>query len=288
MASDRLIDALWGEAPPATAAQMVQNHVSALRRELGANGRLETHGSAYRLNVTHGERDVDRFQGLVARARAEPEAQDAAATLREALGLWRGSPLADLEYEAFAQAEIGRLEELRWAAFEACAEAELALGRHAELVPELEGAVADQPLRERLQGQLMLALYRSGRQADALAAYRRARETLVEEIGVEPGSELRALQAAMLAQDPALNAPAALSAPLAGGSRVLAGRAAELALLRERLGTGAVVVISGPAGSARRGSRPSSPAMRCASSSRSSTRPRRTMRSPPPASRGRS
>ena len=94
----------------------------------------------------------------------------------------------------------------------------------------------------------MLALYRSGRQADALAAYRRARETLVEEIGVEPGSELRALQAAMLAQDPALNAPAALSAPLAGGSRVLAGRAAELALLRERLGTGAVVVISGPAG----------------------------------------
>ena len=202
--SDRLVEELWGESPPATAHKMLHNQVSALRQELGRNGRLETHGSAYRLNVRPGERDVDRFEQLLSSGRAEIETDPdgAAETLRQALSLWRGAPLSDLAYERFAQAEIARLEERRWTAFEARVEAELALGRHADLVSELEAAVAEQPLREHLHGQLMLALYRCGRQAEALEAYRRARHTLVEEIGVEPGAELRALQEAILAQDP--------------------------------------------------------------------------------------
>ena len=204
VSSDRLVEELWGAAPPATAPKMLHNQVSALRQALGRNGRLETRGSAYRLNVGPEERDLDRFEDLVARGRAaEPE--QAAEALRLALDLWRGAPLADLAFEPFAQTEILRLEERRWAAFEAWAEAELALGRHADLVAELEAAVAAQPLRERLHGALMLALYRCGRQADALEAYRRARHTLVEEIGVEPGADLRALQQAILDHDPALD-----------------------------------------------------------------------------------
>jgi DNA-binding SARP family transcriptional activator len=210
VASDRLVEDLWGESPPATAHKMLHNQVSGLRQALGRNGRLETQGSSYRLNVHPGERDIDRFEELVARGRAELDAdpERAAEALREALALWRGPPLSDLAYEPFAQTEIARLDERRWAAFEARVEAELALGRHADLVPELEAAVAEQPLRERLHGQLMLALYRSRRQADALEAYRRARATLVEEVGVEPGAELRVLQEAILAQDPSLDAPA--------------------------------------------------------------------------------
>ena len=207
--SDRLVEELWGESPPATAHKMLHNQVSGLRQVLGRNGRLETHGSAYRLNVAPGERDVDRFEELVAggRAHTQTDPERAAEALRQALGLWRGPPLADLAFEAFAQTEIMRLEERRWAAFEARVDAELALGRHADLVAELEAAVAEQPLREHLHGQLMLALYRCGRQAEALEAYRSARTTLVEEIGVEPHAELRALQEAILAQDPALDAP---------------------------------------------------------------------------------
>ena len=158
--------------------------------------------------------------------------------------MWRGSPLSDLAYESFAQAEIARLEERRWAAFEAWPDAELAGGRHADLVGELEAAVKHQPLRERLHGQLMLALYRCGRQAEALEAYRRARATLVEEIGVEPGAELRALHEAILAQDPAL----ASQTPAAAGSPVLAGRDDELAELMALLDTGGLALVSGPRG----------------------------------------
>src|SRR5918996_39360 len=250
VASDRLVDELWGESPPSTAHKMLHNQVSGLRQALGRNGRLETHGSAYRLNVNPGERDVDRFEELLASGRAKIEADPAVAAerLRQALDLWRGPPLSDLPYERFAQTEVARLEERRWAAFEARVEAELALGRHADLISELEAAVAEQPLREHLRGQLMLALYRCGRQADALEAYRTARRTLVEAVGVEPGAELRALQDAILAQDPALDPPAAeeLPAPLDGGSPLLAGRGRELAALTALLadpaeGRGAVV-----------------------------------------------
>jgi WD40 repeat protein/DNA-binding SARP family transcriptional activator len=260
VASDRLVEELWGESPPATAHKMLHNQVSALRQAL-RNGRLETHGSAYRLNVHPGERDVDRFEELLAsgRGRIETDPDGAAEKLRQALELWRGPPLSDLSYERFAQTEIARLEERRRVAFEARVEAELALGRHADLVSELEAAVAEQPLREHLHGQLMLALYRCGRQAEALEVYRRARGTLVEEIGAEPGTELRALQDAILAQDPALDAPPGpeeLPAALAGGSPILAGRDRELAELIGLLadaceGRGAVVFVSGPHGSGK-------------------------------------
>src|SRR2546422_678494 len=133
----------------------------------------------------------------------------AADTLRTALALWRGAPLADLAWEPFAHVEITRLEELRLAALEDRIDADLALGRHGQLVAELERLVAEQPLRERPRSQLMLALYRSGRQADALAVYQRARRTLVDELGLEPSDSLRQLERAILAHDPALNAPQA-------------------------------------------------------------------------------
>ena len=257
VSSDRLVEELWGESPPPTAHKMLHNQVSALRQALGRDGRLETRGSAYRLNVEPGERDVDRFEELVARGRAlaDTDAAGAGEALRQALDLWRGPPLSDLAYESFAQTEITRLEERRWAAFEAHVEAELALGRHADVVSELEAAVAEEPLREHLQGQLMLALYRSGRQAEALESFRSARRTLVEEIGVEPGAELRALQEAILAHDPALDPPAEpelLPAALERGSPLLAGRDHELAELVELLedaregGANVVLVGGGP------------------------------------------
>jgi DNA-binding SARP family transcriptional activator len=218
--SDRLVEELWGETPPPTANKMLHNQVSGLRQALGRNGRLETRGSAYRLNVHPGERDVDRFEELFTSGRAQIEADPHVASekLRQALELWRGPPLSDLSYERFAQTEIARLEERRWAAFEARVEAGLALGRPADLISELEAAVAEQPLREHLRGQLMLALYRCGRQAEALEAYRAARRTLVEEIGVEPGRELQALQDAILARGPRARC-AARSGRATGGSR---------------------------------------------------------------------
>jgi WD40 repeat protein/DNA-binding SARP family transcriptional activator len=258
VASERLVEELWGHSPPRTAQTMLHNQVSALRQALGRNGRLETHGSAYRLTIGPGERDVDRFEQLVAsgRARIETDPEGAAEQLRQALSLWRGAALSDVAYASFAQPEIARLEERRWAGFEAWGEAELAAGRHADLVAELEVAVAEEPLRERLHGQLMLALYRCGRQAEALEAYRAARATLVEEVGIEPSAELRALQAAILAQDAELDAPRApkeLPAELTGGSALLAGRSRELdelaACVAETCeGRGGLVFVSGPRG----------------------------------------
>ena len=193
VAQDRLVDALWGESPPATAVTALHGYVSRLRRLLGA-GRLETRPPGYVLRVAPDELDLHRFRELLAQDRHE-----------EALALWRGPPLADLAFEDFAQSEIARLEELRLSAMEGRFERELADGRHAELVGELAAAVRAHPLRERLAGQLMLALYRSGRQAEALDAYRDARATLVEELGLEPGEELSELQRRILAHDPALD-----------------------------------------------------------------------------------
>jgi DNA-binding SARP family transcriptional activator/predicted ATPase len=227
--SERLVEELWGESPPPTANKMLQNQMSGLRRALGHDGRIEAERGAYRLRVCEGELDVDRFEQLLDRGRALAADNDpaaAAAAFRQALDLWRGEPLAEFAYEAFAQHEIARLEERRLVAFEERVGAELAVGRHADLVGELEAAVAAQPLRERLHAQLMIALYRCGRQAEALEAYRRARQTLVDEIGVEPGAELRSLHAAILAQDPALEPAvpaqraAALEITLLGPPRV--------------------------------------------------------------------
>ena len=157
-----------------------------------------------------GELDAERFEQLVAagrRALAAGHPERAAVVLREALGLWRGPPLAELASEPFAPGVIARLEEQRLAALEVRIDADLAVGRHAELVAELQQLIAEQPWRERLHAQLVLALYRTGRQADALEAYRCAREALVEQLGIEPGAELRSLQRAILAHDPGLDPP---------------------------------------------------------------------------------
>ncbi|MFL5862783.1 MAG: ABC transporter substrate-binding protein, partial [Solirubrobacteraceae bacterium] len=206
VSSERLIDDLWGEQAPPSAVKLVQGHVSSLRKVLGG-GLLVTQQGGYLLRIPAGQLDVDRFESLVVagrRALAGGDPRTAAARLREALEVWRGPPFADFGYESFAQSEIARLEESRLAALEARVEAELALGEHAGLVGELEALVREHPLRERLVGQLMLALYRSGRQADALEAYRGARRGLVEELGIEPAGELQRRQQAILTQDPAL------------------------------------------------------------------------------------
>jgi DNA-binding SARP family transcriptional activator len=203
VSTDRLIDELWGAAPPATAAKSIQVMVSKLRRILGEH-RLVTQPPGYLLRLDLAELDLARFERLVAEARrAAPES--AAQKLRQALALWRGPALADLAYERFAQAEVARLEELRLAALDQRIDADLAAGRHAELVGELEALVAEHPLRERLRCQLMLALYRSSRQAEALAAYRAARHELSEGLGLEPSEELKWLEQAILRQDPALD-----------------------------------------------------------------------------------
>jgi DNA-binding SARP family transcriptional activator len=212
VSSDRLIDDLWGGEPPPTATKMIQNGVSQLRKLLEPEGvageqRLVTRSPGYLLRIAPGELDSDRFEGLVAEGRKDLAARaydEAAERLREALALWRGPALGDFSDTTFARADSARFEELRCAATEDRIDAELALGRHAALVAELEALVAQNPLRERLRGQLMLALYRSGRQAEALRVYQQTREALVEELGLEPGPALQRLEKAVLAQDPAL------------------------------------------------------------------------------------
>src|SRR5262245_41688969 len=178
----------------------MQGYISQLRRALAADT-IVTREPGYLLHA--GETDAGEFERLLERARGEGP-QEAARTLRAALALWRGPPLAGFEYEAWAQTEIARLEELRLVALEERIEADLQLGVDRRLVPELEALVTEHPLRERLCAQLMLALYRSGRQADALAAYAQARAALVERLGVEPGPELQDLQHRILAHDPEL------------------------------------------------------------------------------------
>jgi len=203
VSTDRLIDELWGDEPPATAVKSVQVHVSRLRKELGED-RLITRAPGYLLRVEPSELDLARFEQLLGEAHgADPESR--AGMLREALALWRGPALADLAYEQFAQTEIARLEEMRLATAEERIDADLARGAHATLVGELEALTAQHPLRERLRWQLMLALYRSARQADALEAYSAARRDLSEQLGLEPGEELRQLQQAILDHAPALD-----------------------------------------------------------------------------------
>jgi DNA-binding SARP family transcriptional activator len=202
---DRLIDALWGEQPPRTAHTSLQNFISQLRKTLGADV-LETKSPGYRLRVRPGELDVDRFRVLVESARgADPQTR--AEKLRHALALWRGPALADMTYEAFADPHIAYLEELRLATLEERVEADLALGGHAELVGELEGLVEEYPMRERLRGQYMLALYRAGRQAEALQAYSEGRRLLVDQLGIEPSRDLQQLHGAILRQETVLQAP---------------------------------------------------------------------------------
>src|SRR3954468_2346649 len=203
---DRIQAALWGDDPPPTATKSIQVNISRLRKDLGAD-RLTTRTPGYVLHVGADELDLVRIRDLLAAPRTAPPAH-AAELLAEALALWRGDPLADLAYEPFAQPHIARLEELRLAGLEARIDADLAVGRHAELVGELDALVLEHPLRERLRRQLMLALYRSGRQSDALDAYRAAYRTVSAELGLEPSTELQAPERDILQHDPGLQPPA--------------------------------------------------------------------------------
>jgi len=260
VSAERLALALWGEDAPGGAVKTVQVHVSRLRKALGDAEVVTTTPAGYCLRVQAGELDAERFERLVEDARrvlADGRPEDAAATLREALALWRGPALAELSVEPFAAAEIGRLEEQRLSALELRVEADLAAGRHAEVVGELQQLVDDNPLREQLAGQLMLALYRCGRQTEALEVYARARRVLVEEVGIEPGPQLRELHEAILRQDVALQArPGEAELPPAldpASARPLVGRDEELAWLSARwelvrTGGGSLVALTGERG----------------------------------------
>jgi len=231
---DTLVDELWEDRPPERAVKTVQVYVSQLRKALGRD-RVKTTGGGYMLVLDEDELDLTRFERLLRAGRehlARGDAEDAVETLDAALALWRGEP----RYDA------GRLDELRATALEERAEAELALGRHAQLVADLEQLIAERPERERPRAQLMLALYRSGRQEEALALFRSTREDLVERLGIEPGPELRDLHARILQQDRELAAPSPVASPapvpartrkrtgVLAGVVVAAGAAAALAL----------------------------------------------------------
>jgi DNA-binding SARP family transcriptional activator/tetratricopeptide (TPR) repeat protein len=270
VSSDELTEALWGSAAPPSARVAVQNHVMKLRKALGDGARIRTHPHGYQIVVDVGELDVSRFEAHLAAARAAARngSWDAAAgQARAGLALWRGEPLADVESDLLATRDIPRLAELRLQAIEVRLDADLHLGRHAEVITEVQRLAAVDPLRERLHGLLMMALYRDGRQAEALAAYSRARQILVAELGTEPGAGLRELHRQILNGDPALDPPAqapdgahspASSVPrqLPGAVSGFTGRAAELAALTRILdqasasapGTVVISAIGGTAG----------------------------------------
>jgi YVTN family beta-propeller protein len=260
VSTDGLIDSLWGENPPASAPNSLHAYVSRLRRVLGSD-RLVRNRHGYQFVLDPDELDLDRFQSLLASGRellAVGDAERAADTLRAALALWQGPPLADFTYEPFAAAEIAHLEDLRFAALEDRIEADIALGRHRQLVPELEALVRAHPLRERLRGQLMLALYRSGRQADALAAFRKGRSALADELGLEPGPALQELERQILTHDPALGTPEPAVQPVhpqrrryatvlaVAGAVILALAAGAVVLEFARDGAGPASVSAGP------------------------------------------
>jgi DNA-binding SARP family transcriptional activator/streptogramin lyase len=247
---DRLIDELWGDRPPGTAGHSLDVQISRLRKIFGPEVLL-TRSGGYVLQADQESIDAHRFQRLLEkgrRANAEGAFDEALHALREALGIWRGPAFAELTYEAFARTEIERLEELRLVATEERIEAELALGRHDTLIPELEALTAKHPLRERLRGQLMLALYRAGRQAEALRVYSDTRKRLVDELGIEPGHALRELEQAILQQDPEL-APPAGARPTIRRRRVLV--AVSALVIAGAVAAAAVVLAGGGTESAQ-------------------------------------
>jgi DNA-binding SARP family transcriptional activator/tetratricopeptide (TPR) repeat protein len=258
---DRIIDELWGANPPATAPKLVQTYVSRLRNALepdragGDDEVLVTQAPGYLLRVGPDQLDFRRFERLAEEGRAALSGGrpgEAAEQLREALALWRGPALADFTFERFAEAEIGRLEEMRLAVVEDRITADLALGR-GDLIGELEALIARNPLREKLREMLMLALYRSGRQSEALDVYRETRRKLVEEVGVEPGRELQRLERAILAQDPALDRRPVEEAASERSRVDFVGRKRELGELAGALddafaGSGQLVMLVGEPG----------------------------------------
>ena len=254
--ADRLIEELYRSDPPASARTSLRAHISRLRRALGPGGGLHTRAGGYVLDLEASTLDSERFEELLEQGKGQREAgnsEEAAITIREALALWRGPALAEFTYEDFAQREIARLEGLRLAALEERIDADLALGRHAELVGELERMVSEHPLRERSRAQLMLALYRSGRQADALETYRAGRLLLSDELGLEPGKPLRELERAILRQDSTLDLPTVEASLRARGVGAFVGRRQELEELRTCLddalaGRGRLVLIEGEPG----------------------------------------
>jgi WD40 repeat protein/DNA-binding SARP family transcriptional activator len=259
VSADELIDGLWGDRPPASASKSVQLYISRLRKALGANGAeaaIATRGRGYELQLPEDALDAARFERLVERARLESDEGIVDGAAQAALDLWQGAPLPDVAEEPFAAPEIRRLEELHLRAIELAIDAELAVGRHAEVIPRLEALIADDPLNERFHAQRMLALYRAGRQSEALDAYHVARETLVGEIGIEPGPELRDLQERILNHDPALQAPVPqgeLPPQLSSGSPLIAGRDRDLQWVRKRWeetqpGQSRLALLSGPPG----------------------------------------
>ena len=263
LSTDRLIEELWGDRPPATAAKTLQVHVSRLRKALahgnGADGVLHTRDRGYQFKLDPERLDAYRFERLIADGRAEltgGRADRAAELLERALALWRGPPLGDFAYEPFAQSEAARLGELRIGAIEELTDAKLALGRHAEVVGSIDALIAEHPYRERLRAQKMLALYRSDRQADALQVFQDTRIRLVQDLGIEPGERLRRLERAVLDQDPALalTPPAAPELPPELQTDApLVGREEELRRLREqwrraRSGATRLVAIAGEHG----------------------------------------
>jgi DNA-binding SARP family transcriptional activator len=263
VSTDRLIDELWAGDRREDALKSLQVAVSRLRKALdagrtaGAEGAMiVTRSPGYELQVDPQRLDVTRFDAFVAHGRgalAAADAQSARQQFDAALRLWRGPPLADLAYESFAQSEIARLEELRLGALEYRIQADLALGHHDQIVGELEGLASEHPLRERLRGLLMLALYRSGRQADALEAYQAARKALVEELGIEPGRDLRDLHQAILRQDPGLDPATEPEAAVESARSAFVGRDSELAELVAGLddafaGRGRLFLLAGEPG----------------------------------------
>jgi predicted ATPase/DNA-binding SARP family transcriptional activator len=255
VSADRLVEDLWGERPPGNPANTLQGRVSALRRALGpaGSGLVVTRPPGYVLEADPGQVDAARFERLVAEAgRAAGSA--AARLLEEALGLWRGPAVAEFADQPWAQAEAARLEELRLAAREALVELRLAAGGHAGLVGELEGLVAAHPTRERLRAHLMVAYYRSGRQADALGVYAETREVLAEELGIDPSPELQRLQRQILVQDPALEAAPDAEPPrhnLPERLTSLVGREQELRDAAKLVSQHRLVTVTGPGGAGK-------------------------------------
>jgi DNA-binding SARP family transcriptional activator/tetratricopeptide (TPR) repeat protein len=264
VSSDRLVDELWAAEGRSGGSKALRVAIARLRRVIEPNRAtgeksrtLVTRPPGYELRVEPSQLDLYRFEELVSKGRRARDAAAASDAFREALAIWRGPPLSDLTYESFAQSEIARLDELHTATVEDRIAADLELGRHADVIGELQALVGRQPLRERLGAQLMLALYRSGRQAEALEVYRNARRALVDELGIEPARELQELEVAILAQDPALSLPERGRAPAQGqreaSSAGFVGRETEMTELLSlldgaRSGSGALVLIGGEPG----------------------------------------